>query len=131
MIKWILNLSSRFGSTVNKPDASLVDGLGLPIETPRELIDIIEYPARPRGIKTHPHKDILSLHKSSLHDVHMLLSLPDNIPGDDAYTFSNLVMKPLEEFTKYVHLLPASENHHHSGIGGLLSPSIAVGLMAL
>lgn len=131
MLKWILNLAERIGSASEKDNVIKLDGLGLPIEPPKELIDSIEYPTRPRGIKTHSHKDILSLHKSALHDVHMLLSLPDNVPDEGAYTFSNLIMKPIEEFTRYVHLLPASENHHHNGVGGLLSHSISVGLMSL
>lgn len=95
MIKWILNFSSRFGINADEEVTSLVDGLGLLIETPRELIDIIEYPARPRGIKANSQKDILSLHQRDLHDVHMLLPLPDNVPSDEAYLFSNLVMTSL------------------------------------
>lgn len=50
---------------------------------------------------------------------------------EDAFTFTNLVLKPLIEYIRWIHLLPASENHHHNGIGGLLSHSLEVAMISL
>ncbi|WP_275593001.1 TraI domain-containing protein [Enterobacter hormaechei] len=61
----------------------------------------------------------------------MMLAISDSDIRDDAYTFTNLVLKPLVEYVRWIHLLPASENHHHNGIGGLLSHSLEVAILSL
>ncbi|OOB84425.1 hypothetical protein BZY71_24870, partial [Leclercia adecarboxylata] len=64
-------------------------------------------------------------------DIQMRLAIPDSDIGETAPSFTNLVLKPVMELIRWIHLLPASENHHHNGIGGLLSHSIDVGRHAL
>ncbi len=61
----------------------------------------------------------------------MMLAISDGDIREDAFTFTNLVLKPLIEYIRWIHLLPASENHHHNGIGGLLSHSLEVAMISL
>ncbi|HAW3612348.1 TPA: helicase, partial [Escherichia coli] len=65
------------------------------------------------------------------HSISMMLAISDGDIREDAFTFTNLVLKPLIEYIRWIHLLPASENHHHNGIGGLLSHSLEVAMISL
>ncbi|WP_317189389.1 MobH family relaxase [Escherichia coli] len=96
-----------------------------------EVLKFIEYPTRPTGIQTFNEQSILSLYREKLHSISMMLAISDSDIRDDAYTFTNLVLKPLVEYVRWIHLLPASENHHHNGIGGLLSHSLEVAILSL
>jgi len=44
--------------------------------------------------------------------------------------FAELVYPVIENYAAYVHLLPASETHHHRGAGGLFRHGLEVGLWA-
>lgn len=48
----------------------------------------------------------------------------------DRHDFSRLVMPALRNYASYVHLLPASEAHHHFGLGGLLRHGLEVAYYA-
>ncbi len=96
-----------------------------------EVLKFIEYPTRPAGIQTFNEQSILSLYRDKLHSISMMLAISDGDIREDAYTFTNLVLKPLIEYIRWIHLLPASENHHHNGIGGLLSHSLEVAMISL
>jgi conjugal transfer pilus assembly protein TraI len=45
--------------------------------------------------------------------------------------FERYYLSAIERFTRFAHLLPASQSHHHRGAGGLLRHSLEVGLWAL
>ncbi|ENR9964077.1 TraI domain-containing protein [Salmonella enterica] len=96
-----------------------------------EVLKFIEYPTRPAGIQTFNEQSILSLYRDKLHSISMMLAISDGDIREDAFTFTNLVLKPLIEYIRWIHLLPASENHHHNGIGGLLSHSLEVAIISL
>lgn len=96
-----------------------------------EVLKFIEYPTRPAGIQTFNEQSIISLYRDKLHSISMMLAISDGDIREDAYTFTNLVLKPLIEYIRWIHLLPASENHHHNGIGGLLSHSLEVAMISL
>lgn len=49
----------------------------------------------------------------------------------DTDQYEKHYMGALQRFASYVHLLPASQSHHHRGAGGLLRHSMEVGLWAL
>lgn len=40
--------------------------------------------------------------------------------------FNTLYLKPLERYAELVQLLPASENHHHAHLGGLLDHGLEI-----
>lgn len=103
----------------------------IPQKASEDILKFIEYPSRPKGIYLFDELEILSVHHAKLVQTQMILGMADNIIDQEAYTFTNLVIRPIAELIRWIHLLPASENHHHNGIGGLLSHSIDVGLLAL
>lgn len=45
--------------------------------------------------------------------------------------FNELILPMIRSFAAYVHLLPASNNHHHKGRGGLFRHTLEVALMAV
>jgi conjugal transfer pilus assembly protein TraI len=51
-----------------------------------------------------------------------------NIGVLDTERFRSLIMPVIQRFAAFVHLLPASENYHHHGTGGLLNHSLDVAL---
>lgn len=103
----------------------------VPAHPNQEVLKLIEYPSRPSGIQSFNEQSILSLYRDKLQTVQMLLAIGDSDIREDAFSFTNLVLKPLIEFIRWVHLLPASENHHHNGIGGLFSHSLDVAILSL
>lgn len=103
----------------------------IPQKASEDILKFIEYPSRPKGIYVFDELEILSVHHSKLVQAQMILGMADNVIDKSAFTFTNLVIRPISELIRWIHLLPASENHHHNGIGGLLSHSIDVGLLAL
>ena len=48
----------------------------------------------------------------------------------DVQEFDNLVLPVIERYAAFVHLLPASETHHHRGVGGLFRHGLEVGRFA-
>ncbi|APC19450.1 hypothetical protein BLL42_27330 (plasmid) [Pseudomonas frederiksbergensis] len=76
------------------------------------------YPALIRG------GDLLKLHADKLTKIQTTLGLrPEE--------FDELVMPVLRAYADYVHLLPASELHHHRGPGGLMRHGIEVAAFAV
>lgn len=55
-----------------------------------------------------------------------LLSSARNHMGVSPENYRNLILPVICRFARYVHLLPASENHHHRKSGGLLQHSLEV-----
>ncbi|MBL5885599.1 TraI domain-containing protein [Lelliottia amnigena] len=97
----------------------------------QEVLKLIEYPSRPTGIQSFNEQSILSLYRDKIQTAQMLLAIGDSDIREDAFSFTNLILKPLIEYIRWVHLLPASENHHHNGIGGLFSHSLDVAILSL
>ena len=48
----------------------------------------------------------------------------------DTQEFDALVLPVIERYAAFVHLLPASETHHHRGVGGLFRHGLEVGRFA-
>ncbi|MCW1830007.1 TraI domain-containing protein [Enterobacter asburiae] len=103
----------------------------VPAHPNQEVLKLIEYPSRPTGIQSFNEQSILSLYRDKLQTAKMLLAIGDSDIREDAFSFTNLILKPLIEYIRWVHLLPASENHHHNGIGGLFSHSLDVAILSL
>ncbi|EEX1005141.1 helicase [Escherichia coli] len=118
---------------LNSPFAQImgIEKYTVPVHPNQEVLKLIEYPSRPSGIQTFNEQSILSLYRDKIYTIQMLLAIGDGDIREDAFSFTNLVLKPLIEFVRWVHLLPASENHHHNGIGGLFSHSLDVAVLSL
>lgn len=124
---------AEYSADLDSPFAQIngKDKYSVPVHPNQEVLKLIEYPSRPSGIQSFNEQSILSLYREKLQTVQMLLAIGDSDIREDAFSFTNLVLKPLIEFIRWVHLLPASENHHHNGIGGLFSHSLDVAILSL
>ena len=112
-------------------ELAMLEAYSIPKKPDEDVLKFIEYPSRPQGISVFNERAILSLYRDKFYDIQMRLAIPDSDISETAPSFTNLVLKPVMELIRWIHLLPASENHHHNGIGGLLSHSIDVGRHAL
>ena len=119
------------------------------LQTPDLSIeDLIRYPPETKGIP------VISLDKilSSQFEILRLMQRDSGMPDSEGYengrllktkkkrskgdvksaelelNFDTLFRQVVANYIKYTHLLPASENHHHSDVGGLLRHSLEVAL---
>ncbi|WOU68907.1 TraI domain-containing protein [Klebsiella pneumoniae] len=117
------------------PDHDIIfdtdDEYDIPHTPNKDVQSYLDYPSKPAGITLFSEREILSVHANRLQEINMYIGLPNSDLSEDAYTFTNLVIKPLMEYTRWIHLLPASENHHHAGTGGLLTHSLETAFLAL
>lgn len=107
------------------------DEYDIPHTPNKDVQSYLDYPSKPAGITLFSEREILSVHANRLQEINMYIGLPNSDLSKEAYTFTNLVIKPLYEYTRWIHLLPASENHHHAGTGGLLTHSLETAFLAL
>ncbi len=81
------------------------------------------YPERSHAVPAYTPDELLATQAPLIQQ----LQLASDLDRDD---FSRLVMPALRNFAAYVHLLPASEAHHHFGLGGLLRHGLEVSYYA-
>lgn len=93
------------------------DEYDIPYTPNKDVQSYLDYPSKPAGITLFSEREILSVHANRLQEINMYIGLPNSDLSEEAYTFTNLVIKPLMEYTRWIHFLPASENHHHAGTG--------------
>lgn len=107
--------------------------------------DLIRYPPETKGIPVISLDKILSSQYEILRLMHRDSGLPDPDEGGDKkkakskgkgdkeyeLNFDTLFRQVVVNYIRYVHLLPASENHHHSDVGGLARHSLEVALNSL
>lgn len=86
--------------------------------------EIIAYPPKKDGIPLQIPSDILRPHRKLLDRIKLS-------SGEEDKAFIELYEPIILRFAEYVHLLPASEFHHHAMPGGLLRHGLEVALIAL
>ena len=86
--------------------------------------DIPRYPPFARGLPVATAEQLISTQAALLQDIKIAMGLP-------GHKFDALVRPVIARFAEYVHLLPASEAHHHRGAGGLFRHSLEVAFFAL
>ena len=90
-----------------------------PPPPPHAVEDIPKYPPFLRGLPAF-HPDLLLQTQEPL-----VRRLQDQLKLTDAQ-FTTYILPCLRNYAAYVHLLPASQNHHHRGAGGLLRHGLEV-----
>jgi hypothetical protein len=87
--------------------------------------DALRYPPYIRGypafIAGHV---LLDYHKEKVGQIASGIGLPP-------HQFKRLILPALVSYANFVHLVPASQNHHHRAWGGLLAHGLEVALLAL
>ncbi|WP_145840218.1 MobH family relaxase [Marinobacter sp. P4B1] len=120
MIKWLTSLFSKNGQLRGSgADAKLkFEPGGL-----AAMGDIPRYPPFHEGLPNATPKQLLATQERLIKQIKHELALPES-------DYQTLIPPLLEAFAAYVHLLPASKNHHHRGAGGMLRHGLEVGLIA-
>ena len=78
----------------------------------------------PDGLVALPINELLAPYENLLKLIHQQVGVPE-------IHWKAVYLQFIKNFAEQVQLLPASESHHHSGAGGLLTHSLEVGLNAL
>ena len=86
--------------------------------------DIPRYPPFMKGLPAVPPARLLETQQELIERIAGASVLP---PED----FRRLFLPIIERFAAFVHLLPASQSHHHRGAGGLFRHSLEVAYWAL
>lgn len=81
--------------------------------------EVPRYPPFAKGFPVVPNHLLLDTQQELVGRIYEVLGLPRS-------DFDTLVMPVLERYAGIVHLLPASESHHHRGMGGLLRHGLEV-----
>ena len=74
--------------------------------------EIPRYPPFMKGLPAAPVEKILSTQTELIKAIEQALALPDDL-------YRRIALPVISRYAAYSHLLPASENHHHRGAGGL------------
>ncbi|HFQ5158093.1 TPA: MobH family relaxase [Vibrio vulnificus] len=85
--------------------------------------DIPRYPPFLKGLPAASPEDLQSTQDELIAKLRQVL-------GFNMRDFQRLIQPCIDHLAAYVHLLPASEHHHHSGAGGLLRHSLEVAFWA-
>jgi conjugal transfer pilus assembly protein TraI len=85
--------------------------------------DLPRYPPFLRGLPTAPAARIVATQPE------LVAGLQDGLAFTDR-RFAELVLPAVERYAAFVHLLPASEAHHHRGAGGLFRHGLEVARLA-
>lgn len=85
--------------------------------------DFPRYPPFSKGLPMAPADRIVGTQKEIIRKVREVLRFNET-------DFNLLVLPVISNYAAHVHLLPASENHHHRGAGGLFRHGLEVGLFA-
>lgn len=92
-------------------------------EAPVSQLDIPRYPPFLKGLPAASPEQLQSTQGELIAKLRQVL-------GFNRCQFDKLIQPSIELLAAYVHLLPASEYHHHSGAGGLLRHSLEVAFWA-
>ncbi|MAA94518.1 MAG: hypothetical protein CML22_07395 [Rheinheimera sp.] len=97
-----------------------------------EHADDFFHPQKFRGIPVFDAESILIHYKPQLERLRDVVDIGDHrkTPGGKPL-FDELFLNVIKRFITFVHMIPASEDHHHSNTGGLLTHSIEASIEAL
>ncbi|WP_208324706.1 MobH family relaxase [Modicisalibacter xianhensis] len=88
-----------------------------------ELEDVPRYPPFAKGLPVAPLHHVMATQAELIQRIRMTLGLRSD-------QFQELVVPVLCRYAEFVHLLPASEAHHHRGAGGLFRHGLEVAFWA-
>lgn len=88
------------------------------------LASLLSYPPPRRGLPILTADELLAVHDAKIRAV----AYSSGLSWDE---FDDVVLPVYRRAAEYLHLLPASQSHHHDGVGGLLSHSIEVSYHAV
>lgn len=111
---------------------SLIDKHESRIRELQELLaDLIKYPPNTQGIPLLDIDEVLLAFEPVIEETFRASGMIRGTEELSHPCFNNTYMPVIKRIVSYFHLLPASEYNHHNEVGGLISHSLEVGLMAL
>lgn len=125
-------LAVLMGNSISKRVPSTEDGALFDIYG-REILDGSDYfhPNQVRGIPVFSVDTLMEQHKGYIKRIVRDCGVGDHHRTDDGLVLNDeLYVAVIRRYIEYVHLLPASESHHHSVPGGLLIHSLEVSEIA-
>ena len=127
MLKYVRKFATVFRTSDKRKDIG-VDTIQLPSRSSVALVEdeeeVPRYPPFMKGIPLKSPEAILSHYNEFIVRIKDLAALTD-------VEFETLYMEALRRFAAFVHLLPASQAHHHRGAGGMLRHGIEVALWSM
>lgn len=118
MLKSLLKIMGFVEEQPARQDAHYVQGGSSP-----EDEEIPRYPPFLKGLPMRPPQDLLVTQEELIARIRRTLGLSPQ-------EYEDLIRPLIENCAGFVHLLPASEAHHHRGAGGLFRHSLEVGAYA-
>lgn len=94
------------------------------VPAPADDEDIPRYPPFARGLPAVPADRLLGQHTELIEKIRLAIGLPEP-------EYRRIVAPVIARYAAFVHLLPASQAHHHRGAGGLLAHGLEVAWFAL
>lgn len=89
-----------------------------------ELEDMFRYPMVDKGVPYKSLDVLLKSQKKLIADIRIQSGVEDEI-------WEQMCLPTIRNYAAFVHLLPASENHHHRGFGGLFRHGLEVAYWSL
>ena len=129
MLKKILNFFLIEDDSQQKKEViGFEDIYGRPIDNGIEFF----YPKKNVGIPVFSINTIYRHHLKVINDIIDKSMIGDHrrTPDGDS-VIDELYRKAIKRYISYAHMLPASENHHHSNTGGLIAHSLQAALFSL
>lgn len=94
-------------------------------ELSSEVIDdVIRYPSLDKGIPFQSVDTVINSQKELINKIQLQIGVEDEV-------WDGMVMPTIRNYASFVHLLPASEAHHHRGLGGLFRHGLEVAFWSL
>ena len=109
---------------IGKEEGSVIAPSPIPMLTKPVDEDIPRYPPFMKGLPATSPDRLLETQWELIGQI-----VESGLASDDI--FEQYYLAPLRNLASYVHLLPASESHHHRGAGGLFRHAIEVALWSL
>lgn len=109
---------------IGKEEGSDIAPLPIPVLTNPIDEDIPRYPPFMKGLPATSPDRLLETQWELIGQI-----VESGLASDDI--FEKYYLAPLRSLASYVHLLPASESHHHRGAGGLFRHAVEVALWSL
>lgn len=109
---------------IGKEEGSVIAPSPIPMLTNPVDEDIPRYPPFMKGLPATSPDRLLETQWELIGQI-----VESGLASDDI--FEQYYLAPLRSLASYVHLLPASESHHHRGAGGLFRHAIEVALWSL
>tara|TARA_R110000850_G_scaffold73345_7_gene160883 strand:+ start:3009 stop:5675 length:2667 start_codon:yes stop_codon:yes gene_type:complete len=119
--KLLSRLKRKKVFTSKKSNSEIVDIFGRPIEDALEYF----YPRQIKGIPVFSVDSIYDHYSDKIKEIINASGIGDHRINDSGHkVLDELFTSVIKRYVEYVHMLPASENHHHSTPGGLLVHSL-------